>query len=410
MTKEIFKGRKDFGPLKGLKVLDIGTLVAGPFAASLLADFGADVIKIELPGIGDSIRQYGKPIKNGSSLAWLDWGRNKYCITLDMRKEKGQELLKRLVEKADVLIENFRPGTLEKWNLGYGELSKINPRLIMTRVSAYGQTGPYRDKPGLDRIALSYSSLLNITGYPDKPPVKMGISIADYSTAIFAALSTLMAIYNRDVLNTGQGQEIDLGLYEAPLRLTEDIIPEYGYFGEIRERMGNRHKSLSPAEVFETKDGRWVTIHAGLDSSFQKLTFAMGQPELAEEGSPFKTTRQRAQNIDEVNEIVQRYVKSKTLKEVLKELEEAGVPVAPVNNVKDLFHDPHIQHRENIITVKDPEIGEVNLPGVVPKFSKTPGKVEWTGKAIGEDNEEVYLNLLELSRKEYNALRKERVI
>lgn len=398
-----------FGPIRGLKVLDIGTLIAGPFGAGILADFGADVIKVELPGVGDTIRRYGKPTKSGSSLAWLDAARNKRCVTLDLRKEEGQKVMKRLVEWADVLIENFSPGTLESWNLGYDELSKINPRLIMVRVSGYGQTGPYKDKPGLDRIALGYSGLMYITGEPDGPPVKMGISIADYLTATFNALSALMAVYNRDVLGTGKGQMIDLGLYEAPLRITEDIFSIYSVHGEVRERMGNRHLSLTPAENFQSKDGRWITIHAGLDSSFRKLAKAMGKEELIDDPR-FRTTRDRAAYIDEINAIVGEWVKERNGDEVLSILEEAGVPVAPVNSVADIFKDPHIKSRENIIEIENTEAGKISVPGVVPKFSETPGEVKWAGRPLGADNEDVYLNMLGMDREEYEQLKEKNII
>lgn len=402
-------GSSEFGPLKGLKVLDIGTLIAGPFGAGLLADFGADVIKIELPKVGDPIRQYGKPTSNGSSLAWVDGARNKHCITLDMRKPEGQELLKRLVEWADILVENFSPGTLESWNLGYSQLSEINPRLIMVRVSGYGQTGPYKNKPGLDRTALSYSGLSYVSGHPDKPPVKMGISIADYLTGTFNALSALMAVYYRDVIGSGKGQEIDLALYEAPFRISEDIIASYGVYGEVRERVGNRHLSMAPAETYMSGDGRWITIHAGLNSSFKRLATAMDMEYLIEDPR-FIGMRNRAKYTDELNEIIEKWLQNHTADQVLEKLEAAGVPVAPVNSVEHIFQDPHIAARENIVEVTDSEEGKIPVPGVVPKFSQTPGKIAWSGKSLGADNDHIYLGLLELELMEYEVLKEKNVI
>ncbi|MEH7346616.1 CoA transferase [Bacillus sp. JJ1532] len=402
-------GSSEFGPLKGLKVLDIGTLIAGPFGAGLLADFGADVIKVELPNVGDPIRQYGKATANGSSLAWVDGARNKHCITLDMRQAEGQDLIKRLVKWADILVENFSPGTLESWNLGYGQLSEINPRLIMVRVSGYGQTGPYKNKPGLDRIALSYSGMSYVSGHPDKPPVKMGVSIADYLTGTFNALSALMAVYYRDVIGAGKGQEIDLALYEAPFRISEDIIASYGVHGEIRERVGNRHLSMAPAETYKAGDGRWITIHAGLDNSFKRLATAMNLEYLIEDPR-FIGMRNRATYTDELNEIIEEWMGQYTGEQVLALLDEAGVPAAPVNSVEHIFRDPHIAARENIVEVHDSEVGKVHVPGIVPKFSHTPGKIAWSGKTMGADNDQVYLGLLELDPEEYEFLKEKNVI
>lgn len=400
---------KKFGPLQGLKVIDVGTLIAGPFGAGLLADFGAEVIKVELPGIGDSVRSIGKPTKGGGSLSWANGGRNKKCITLDLRKEKGQKVLKKLVEWADILMENFSPGTLESWNLGYDELSKINPKLIMARVSAYGQTGPNSYKPGLDRIALAYSGAKYVTGYPDNPPVRMGISIADYLSGTFNALSSLMAIYYRDVVGKGKGQEIDIGLYEPFFRITEDIVSQYAEHGEIRERIGNGHPSLAPAEVFKAKDDRWITIHAGLDSSFRNLAKAMDKEDLIE-NPKFKGIRDRAANSEEIHKIVGDWVNQNDSEFILDILDKAGVPVAPVNNIEDIFNDPHFKARENILEIEDPNIGKVKIPGIVPKFSESPGKVLWTGKELGEDNEEIYLDLLGMDENEYEQLKRENVI
>lgn len=400
---------EEFGPLKGLKVLDIGTLLASPFGASLLADFGADVIKVELPRVGDNIRRIGKTSSNGNSLSWSINARNKRCITLDMRKEEGRELMKKLVKWADILMENFTPGTLESWDLGYEQLSEINPRLVMVRISGYGQTGPNSKKPGLDRIALAFSGLKYITGYPDQPPVRMGVTIADYLTGTFGALASLMAVYNRDVVGTGKGQMIDLGLYEAPLRISEDIISTYGVYGEVRERVGNKHRSLVPAEVFETKDGRWITLSAGLDSAFRRLTIAMEQEELANDPR-FSSIKERAAHADEIHAIVRKWVKKYTADEILSVLERADVPSGLVYNIADIFKDPHIAFRENIEEVCDLSGRKIPVPGITPKFSDTPGKIAWAGRSLGADNDDIYLNLLQLDPDEYEQLKEKNVI
>lgn len=400
-----------YGPLQGLKVLDIGMLIAGPFGASLLADFGADVIKVEQPNVGDPIRQAGKGTADGRSMAWVNAGRNKRSITLDLRQQEGQELFKKLVEWADILIENFKPNTLESWNLGYDTLSKVNPRLIMVRVSGYGQTGPYSHKPGLDRLALGYSGLKYITGYPDQPPVKMGVSIADYLTGTFNALSAIMAVYYRDVRGSGKGQVIDLGLYEPSIRIQEDIITTFGQFGEVRERVGNRHPSFAPAEIFKTSDNRWITIHASLDSKFKSLVKIMGKPELIEDPR-FSTMRKRSSEecADELHEIIREWVKEHTAEEITSLLEEADIPVGPVNNIADVFHDEHIIARENITEISDPGLGKIATPNVVPKFSETPGQIWRSGTVVGADNDHVYLRFLGLDEDEYEQLKSKNVI
>lgn len=411
MDSKSSKNKPEFGPLNGLKVLDLGMLIAGPFGASLLADFGADVIKIEQPKTGDPSRQAGKGTKDGRSMVWINVGRNKRSITLDLRKREGQEIFKKLAEWADVIIENFKPKTLESWNIGYDTLSKINPKLIMVRVSGYGQTGPYSHKPGLDRLALGFSGLKYITGYPDQPPVKMGVSIADYLTGAFNALSAIMAVYYRDVVGNGKGQEIDLALYEPSLRIQEDIITSFGEFGEVRERLGNRHPSYAPAEIFKTKDGKWVTIHASLDSKFNSLMKIMGKEELIQEDR-FNTMRDRSstESADEVHEMIQDWIIHLTSKEATSLLEEADIPVGPVNNVRDVFEDKHIASRENIVKLADNALGDVSVPNVVPRFSQSPGQVWRPGSLLGADNDEVYLEILNLDENEYENLKAKDII
>lgn len=398
-----------FGPVRNLKVLDAGTLLAGPFGASLLADFGAQVIKVEQPGVGDPLRQYGPPSDSGDALAWANEGRNKRVITLDLRREEGQEVFKQLVAWADILIENFSPGTMEKWNLGWEQLEAVNPRLIMVRVSGYGQTGPYRHKPGLDRLALAFSGVNYVTGHPDRPPVRSNIAVADYLTGTFAALSAMMAVHERDVLGSGRGQVIDLALYEPPFRIAEDMVATYARYGIVRERTGNRNPNSVPAETFAAADGKWVIFHAGFDRLFQRLANAMGQPELATDPR-FKTMRDRVKNADKLDAIIAEWIAQRPAKETVEILEKAGVPAGMVYNVADIFEDPHFRERENLVTIDDPQTGPVTLPGIVPKFSRTPGRIVRVGQPLGADNDYVYLELLGMPEEKYRQLREAGVI
>lgn len=398
-----------FGPVQGLKVLDVGTLLAGPFGASLLADFGAEVIKVEQPGVGDPIRQYGLPGDSSDSLAWINEARNKRVITLDLKQERGQEIFKQLVARSDILIENFSPGTFERWNLGWEQLHAVNPRLIMVRVSGFGQTGPYRYKPGLDRIALAFSGFNYVTGYPDRPPVRSTIAIADYLTGTFAALAAMMAVYERDVVGSGKGQMIDLALYEPPFRITEDMVATYARHGVIRQRTGNRNPNSAPAETFAAADGKWVIFHAGFDRLFQRLAQAMGRPDLIDDPR-FRTMRDRVTNAEALYDIIAQWMATLPADEIIKTLEDAGVPAGQVYSVADIFEDPHFRARENLLEIEDEHSGRVTLPGIVPKFSRTPGQVVRVGQPLGADNDYVYLKLLKMDPEEYGQLKEQGVI
>ena len=401
------------GPLVGLRVLDLGTRIGAPFAATLLADLGADVIQVELPGRGDFMRTIG-PFERGQSLFWAVEGRGKRSVTLDLRKPAGQALLRRLVPLADVVVENFQPGTLESWGLGYDVLSALNPGLILTRVSVYGQDGPYRDRPGLDRNGIATGGLMYITGYPDRPPVRPGIIVSDYLTGVFNAFSILSAVYERDrrARETGEpprGQWVDLSLYESILRVMEHTLAAYDRLGVVREREGNRLRNSAPLDNWETSDGKYVCIIAAGDGLFPRLCRAMGRDDLLQEPR-FRTMAQRAEHGDQINGIVAAWVKARTAREVQDVLERHEVPFGVAYSVADIFADPHIAARGDIETVDDPVIGPVRMQGVYPRFSRTPGAVSRGAPRLGAHNEEVYCGLLGLTTEELEELRREDVI
>jgi crotonobetainyl-CoA:carnitine CoA-transferase CaiB-like acyl-CoA transferase len=401
------------GPLVGLRVLDLGTRIGAPFAATLLADLGADVIKVELPGQGDFMRTIG-PFDRGYSLFWAVEGRGKRSVTLDLRKPAGQALLKRLVALSDVVVENFQPGTLEGWGLGYDALAAVNPAVILTRVSVYGQDGPYRDRPGLDRNGIAMGGLMYVTGYPDRPPVRPGLIVSDYLTGVFNAFAILSAVYERDRLarETGappRGQWVDLSLYESILRIMEHTLATYDRLGIVREREGNRLRNSAPLDNWETSDGKWVCIVAAGDRLFPRLARAMGREDLLADPR-FATMALRAEHGDEINGIVADWVKRHTSREVQDVLERHEVPFGVAYSVADIFADPHVAARADIETVDDPMIGPVRMQGVYPRFSRTPGAIQCGAPPLGAHNDEVYRGLLGLSSDELEALRVERVI
>jgi crotonobetainyl-CoA:carnitine CoA-transferase CaiB-like acyl-CoA transferase len=401
------------GPLAGLRILDLGTRIGAPFAATLLGDLGADVIKVELPGQGDFMRTIG-PFVDGYSLFWAVEGRSKRSITLDLRKPRGQELLRRLVAEADVVVENFQPGTLEGWGLGYEALAAVNPGIILTRVSVYGQSGPYRDRPGLDRNGIAMGGLMYITGYPDRPPVRPGLIVSDYLTGVFNAFAILAAVHERDTKAraTGaapRGQWVDLSLYESILRIMEHTLASYDRLGLVREREGNRLKNSAPLDNWITKDGKYVCIIAAGDGLFPRLCRAMEREDLL--ALPrFRTMAARAEHGDEINGIVAEWVAARTSAEVQAVLERHEVPFGVAYSVADIFADPHIEARGAIETVDDPTIGPVRMQGVYPRFSRTPGGIERGAPVLGADNEAVYKGLLGLTDAQIEELGQEGVI
>ncbi len=391
-------------PLSGIRVLDIGTLIAGPFAATMLGDFGAEIIKIEQPGRGDALR--GSPVdgKAARSPSWLVEGRNKKSVTLNLRVPEGQALLKEMIRHADVLIENFTPGTLEKWGLGWEAVHAINSRTIMTRVSGYGQNGPYAKRSGYDRIALGFSGYMYPTGFPDRFPVRPAFPTADYNTGTFAALATLLALYHRDAQpDGGTGQLIDLALYEAPFRITAEMMTVFVQTGAIRERIGNRNPTFTPAGTFETKDGRYVQIAAGGDGVWPRLAQAMGRPELATDPR-YATIRERMSRADELEAMLAEWVKTLRYEEIEPLLVGANVPFGGIYTAAEIAADPHYAARDNIARVPDTVLGEVAMPAVVPRLEGTPGRIAFAGEDIGAHNQEIYGALLGKTESEIAAL------
>ncbi len=401
-------------PLAGVRVLDIGTLIAGPFGATMLGDFGAEVIKVEQPGSGDALRGTPQDGKAGRSTNWLVEGRNKKSVTLNLRTEAGQAILRELVGHADVVFENFTPGTLERWGLGWEALHAVNPRMIMVRVSGYGQTGPYSKRAGYDRIALGFSGYLYPTGFPDRYPVRPAFPTADYNTGTFAALAAMFALYQRDAQDRdlhggGEGQMIDLALYEPTFRITANMMTNFARSGEIRERIGNRNPTFSPAGTFETRDGRFVQIAAGGDKVWQRLAEAMDRGELATDPR-YAKSRERIERADDLEQLLGDWIATRDFADIESRLVGANVPFGGIYTAADIAEDPHYAARDNIATVMDEDDGEIVMPGVVPKLMGTPGRIATAGPDIGQHNDEIYRGLLNKSEEELTALAEQGII
>jgi crotonobetainyl-CoA:carnitine CoA-transferase CaiB-like acyl-CoA transferase len=394
------------GALDGIRVLDLGTRVGAPFAATLLGELGADVIKVEQPGTGDFMRTIG-PFDGETSLWWSVEGRGKRSITLDLSKPKGQAVLKRLVEHADVLVENFQPGTLERWNLAPDDLRAINPRLIVSRVSVYGQDGPYRDRPGLDRNGIALGGLLGITGYEDRPPVRPGVIVADYLTALFNTIGVLAALVERE--RSGEGQGVELSLYESVLRIMEWTVAGFDRLGIVRARTGNRLANSAPLDNYETADGRFVCIAAAGDVLFPRLAKAIGRADLVDD-ERFSSLEARAGNADAINGIVAEWCKGRTLSDIEQTLVDAQVPVSGVYSIEQIVADPQVQARDSIVTVDDPVLGPIKQQAPVPRLDRTPTRVARGAPRLGEHNEEIYFGLLGMDRNEYDALARDGLI
>jgi crotonobetainyl-CoA:carnitine CoA-transferase CaiB-like acyl-CoA transferase len=404
-------------PLAGLRIIDVGTRIGAPFAATLLGDFGAEVIKVEQPGTGDFMRSIG-PFADGYSLWWAVEGRNKKSVTLDLRKPRGQDLLKRLVERADAMVENFQPGTLEGWGLGPEVLLAVNPRLVLSRVSVYGQEGPYRNRPGLDRNGIAMGGLLHLTGYPDRPPVRPGVIISDYLTGIFNALSVMIALYHRDraadpadpgAASRGSGQVVDLALYASILRILEHTVAAYDRLGIVRGREGNRLANSAPLDNWQTSDGQYVSVIAAGDGLFPRLADLIGRPDLLEDPR-FAKLEARVRHSDAINEIVAAWCRERTAAEIERLCLAAEVPFARTYDVADICADPQIRARGDLVQVEDPVLGPILMQGLHAHFSATPGAVRSGAPRLGEHNDEIYGGLLGLGSDEIAELRQERVI
>jgi succinyl-CoA:(S)-malate CoA-transferase subunit B len=387
--------------LGGLRVLDLATFVAAPFCCTLLGEFGAEVIKVEQPGRGDDLRRLGTPAREGLSYWWLVESRNKKSITCNLREPDGQALVKRLAADTDVLAENFRPGTMERWGLGWNELRAVNPRLVMVRISAFGQTGPYRERPGFGRIAAAMGGLSYLSGYPDRPPVTPGTpTIPDYLAGALGAFGALVALEQRR--RSGAGQVVDVGLYEPMLRMLDELIPVHAATGYVRERIGSGTEYVVPHNHYRAGDGRWVAIACTNDRMFARLAAAMERPQLAAE---FPTMTSRLERRADLDAIVQTWVGGAEAGEILARLDAAEVPCGPVASARDLFADPHVRARDNIVEMPSPLGGVLSMVGIVPRLTASPGRIDTVGPVdVGAHNEEIYCGRLGLTRDELRAL------
>jgi formyl-CoA transferase len=376
------------GPLAGVRVIELGSLLAGPFAGRLLADLGADVVKVEAPDRLDPMREWGQEQLDGRSLWWPVISRNKQLVTIDLRSEAGQSLLLGLVRESDAVIENFRPGTLERWGLGFERLREVNPGIVLVRVSGYGQTGPYAERPGFAAAAEAMSGLRYINGHPGQLPPRCGISLGDSLAGMFAAQGLLAALYHRDALG-GVGQVVDVSILESCFALMESAAPEYDRLGRVREPSGTRLPGISPSNVFRSRDERLVVIAANQDTLFQRLAAAMGRAELADDAR-YATHLARAEHQDELEAEIQTWASQQTAAEIEAALAASGVVCAQINTIADVFEDPHVRSREMLVEHEDAVLGSFVGPGVLPKFSATPGRVRWSGPwQPGQHNREV---------------------
>ena len=388
--------------------MEMGSLLAGPFCGQLLGDFGAEIIKVEPPGKGDPMREWGRHRKEGCTLWWPIIARNKKSVTLNLREGEGQDLAKRLIETADVIVENFRPGTMERWGLGYEDLSENNRGLVMVRVSGYGQTGPCKDQAGFGSIGEAVGGIRHVTGFPDRPPPRVGISLGDSLAATFGALGAMTALYNRETQD-GRGQVVDVGIYEAVLALMECTIPEYALTGHVRGRTGTILPFVAPSNTYPTKDGDYVVIGANADTVFGRFAKALGHPGWAE-SERYATHHARGENQEELDGLISDWTVERTAEEVLEVMREASVPAGKLFTAEDMLSDEQYAARENIVTIEDPEIGPFPMQNVVPRLSETPGEVRWTGPKLGQHNDEVLGGLLGMSEEDLEGLRERGIV
>ena len=378
------------GPLSDLRVVEMGTLIAGPFCGQVLGDFGADVIKVEDPGKGDPMRQWGRSLPKGLSPWWPVIGRNKRSVALDLRQAEGRELALALIDQADVLIENFRPGALEKWGMGYDALAARNPRLVMARVSGFGQTGPYSERAGYGLIGEAMGGLRYVTGEPDRPPARAGISIGDSLTALHAVIGVMMALHHRE--RTGRGQMIDAALYESVLSVMENLVTEYDLTGYVRERSGSVLPGIAPSNVYPCANGESLLIGGNGDAVFARLAATMGREDLAADPR-YATHAARCENQAELDDIVSAWTRNWPLPELLALLETNGVPCGRIFRAPDMLEDPQFTARQSIVEVDHPVFGKVKMQNAFPRLSETPGSVRWPGPALGAHTREVLESL-----------------
>lgn len=395
------------GPLEGVTVIEMGQLLAGPYCGQLLADYGATVIKLEPPGVGDPLRAWGREKVDGQALWWPIAARNKRSVTCNLRDPRGQEIARRLLVDADMLLENFRPGTMERWGLGWEAVSTINPRLVMVRISGYGQTGPYASRPGYASVGEAMGGLRYVVGDPSTPPSRTGISIGDSLAAMFGALGALAALHH--VRQTGRGQVVDTAIYESVLAVMESLVPEYVIGGFIRERTGAFLPNVAPSNAYPTRDGQYVLIAANQDSLFQRLCVAMGHPELADDVR-YRSHTARGDHQAELDELIGAWTRTLAAPELIELMNEHAVAAGRIYRAPEMLEDPHFRAREAIVTVPHPDLGQFPMQNIVPKLSETPGHIDWVGPALGQHNDEVLRGRLGYSAEELAELQRDGVV
>jgi formyl-CoA transferase len=393
------------GPLQGVRVLELGTLIAGPFCGKTLGDFGAEVIKVEPPGEGDPLRRWRR-LRNDVSLWWQVQSRNKKSVTADLRRPEGQEIVRRLARRCDIVIENFRPGALEKWNLGWEALSAENPKLILVRISGYGQSGPYRARPGFAAIAEAFGGLRHVTGFPDRPPVRPNLSIGDTIASLHGVIGALLALHH--LKNGGAGQVIDVALYEAVFNCMESLLPEYDAQGFVRERSGSALPGIAPSNIYPCKDDGWVLIAANADSLYQRLMGAIGRADLRDDPALARNDGRAAQ-MQRIDEAIAAWTVQRTQGEVLEEMVRAEVPAGTIYSIADIARDPHYAARGMLLDTTASDGEPLRQPGIVPKLSASPGAVRHAAPALGEHNDAI-LSSIGYSAAEISALRAARII
>ena len=398
------------GPLDGLRVIDMSGMISGAFATTMMGDFGADVVMVEHPKVGDPIREWPQKTDDGSSLSWKSLGRNKRCITLDLGVDRGRDIALDLISEADIVFENFRPGTMERWGLGPESIHEVNERAIMVRLSGYGQTGPKSQKPGFGTIAEGISGWAHANGFPEREPLLPPVSLADLTAAQFALQATLMAVYERDLGRGGsdEGQVIDVSLTEPLWRLFFGEVEAYDRMGHVRERTGNRHPNTAPRNIYETRDG-YMTMSASNQKIFERVANCIGKPELIDDPR-FADNATRVEHVEALDAEIEEWTRQHSTEEAIELLEANDAIVGPVYDMADIFADEQFQARDAIIEVSDPDVGDIKTFAPTPRFSRTPGDVEFMGPGHGEHNEEVYVGELGLTEDDLETLRADGVI
>jgi formyl-CoA transferase len=399
------------GPLAGVRILELGNFIAAPSAGRMLAEFGAEVIKVEQPGVGDQVRRW-RLLRGETSMMWRTLARNKKSVTIDLHAAEGQELVRRLAGRADAVIENYRPGKLESWGLGPEQLRRDNPKLVVVRISGYGQTGPYRDRAGFGGVAEALGGLRFLTGHPDRSPTRVGVSLGDQLAGLHAVIGTLMGLWARDRTCIEQGETVDVALHEAVFSVMEGLIPEYTAYGVVRERSGNEIPGVAPSNTYPCLDGEWVVIGANANTLFPRLMIGIGRPDLAAD-ERFRDNRGRARHSGLLDAAISEFTSTRTLAEVMAVMVAAEVPAGPIYSAAEMTADPHFRARDMLLDQEvavDGEAETVLFPGVVPKLAQQPGRVRWLGPELGEHTVDVLTGLLELSSAEISALRGRKVV